>query len=106
MNCISVNNVGMQYLYPMYMTEVPESTVWDLVNVNVGATTHMTKLVLPEMQKRKRGAIVNVSSSAELQPMPLLAVYAATKVNSPFFSICFILLSRLYSLKNNLTDTQ
>lgn len=83
MNCISVNNVGMQYLYPMYMTEVPESTVWDLVNVNVGATTHMTKLVLPGMQKRKRGAIVNVSSSAELQPMPLLAVYAATKVNSP-----------------------
>lgn len=69
----------------MYMTEVPESTVWDLVNVNVGATTHMTKLVLPGMQKRKRGAIVNVSSSAELQPMPLLAVYAATKVNSPFF---------------------
>ncbi|KAE9528665.1 hypothetical protein AGLY_012240 [Aphis glycines] len=76
---ILINNVGMQYLYPMYITEVPESTVWDLVNVNVGATTHMTKVVLPGMQKRKRGAIVNVSSSAELQPMPLLAVYAATK---------------------------
>lgn len=76
---ILINNVGMQYLYPMYMTEVPESTIWDLVNVNVGATTHMTKLVLTGMQKRKRGAIVNVSSSAELQPMPLLAVYAATK---------------------------
>lgn len=70
----------MQYLYPMYISEVPESTVWDLVNVNVGATTHMTKLVLPGMQKRKRGAIVNVSSSAELQPMPLMAIYAATKV--------------------------
>lgn len=79
----SVNNVGMQYLYPMYMMEVPESTVWDLINVNVGATTHMTKLVLPGMQKRKRGAIVNVSSSAELQPMPLMAVYAATKVEIP-----------------------
>lgn len=75
-----VNNVGMQYLYPMYMTEVPESTVWDLINVNVGATTHMTKIVLPGMQERKRGAIVNVSSSAELQPMPLMTVYAATKV--------------------------
>jgi len=92
----------------MYITEVPESTVWDLVNVNVGATTHMTKLVLPGMQKRKRGAIVNVSSSAELQPMPLLAVYAATKVNSPFFSISYILLSKLYigPIKGNLTDTQ
>ncbi|VVC46143.1 NAD(P)-binding domain,Short-chain dehydrogenase/reductase, conserved site,Short-chain [Cinara cedri] len=76
---ILVNNVGMQYMYPMYITEVPESTVWDLINVNVGATTHMTKLVLPGMQKRKRGAIVNVSSSAELQPLPLLAIYAATK---------------------------
>lgn len=70
----------MQYLYPMYLNEVPESTVWDLVNVNVGATTSMTKIVLPGMKERKRGAIVNVSSSAELQPMPLLAVYAATKV--------------------------
>lgn len=77
---VTVNNVGMQYLYPMYLAEVPESTMWDLINVNVGATTHMTKLVLPDMQKRKRGAIVNVSSSAELQPLPLLAIYAATKV--------------------------
>lgn len=72
----------MQYLYPMFVTELPESSVWDLVNVNVGATTHMTKLVLPGMQKRNRGAIVNVSSSAELQPMPLMAVYAATKVGT------------------------
>jgi len=97
MNCISVNNVGMQYLYPMYITEVPESTVWDLVNVNVGATTHMTKLVLPGMQKRKRGAIVNVSSSAELQPMPLLAVYAATKVAIWVHLIQFYLVTSLLS---------
>lgn len=76
----AVNNVGMQYTYPMYVNEIPDSTVWDLVNVNVGATTHMTKLVLPGMKTRKRGAIVNVSSSAELQPLPLMAVYAATKV--------------------------
>lgn len=76
-----VNNVGTQYLYPMYLSEVPESTVWDLINVNVGAVTHMTKLVLPGMRNRRRGAIVNVSSSAELQPLPLLAIYAATKVN-------------------------
>ncbi|XP_025202941.1 inactive hydroxysteroid dehydrogenase-like protein 1 [Melanaphis sacchari] len=76
---ILINNVGKQYLYPMYINEVPESTVWDMVNINVGTVTHMTKLVLPGMQKRKRGAIVNVSSSAELQPMPLMAIYAATK---------------------------
>uniref|UniRef100_A0A2S2QQM1 Inactive hydroxysteroid dehydrogenase-like protein 1 n=3 Tax=Sipha flava TaxID=143950 RepID=A0A2S2QQM1_9HEMI len=76
---ILINNVGMNYPYPMYVSEVPDSTLWDLVNVNVGAVTHMTKLVLPAMQGRKRGAIVNVSSSAELQPMPLMAVYAATK---------------------------
>jgi len=85
------------------MTEVPESTVWDLVNVNVGATTHMTKLVLPGMQKRKRGAIVNVSSSAELQPMPLLAVYAATKVNGPNFFRPVLFDCLL--LQNNFPDT-
>ncbi|XP_050442624.1 inactive hydroxysteroid dehydrogenase-like protein 1 [Adelges cooleyi] len=96
---ILINNVGMQYAYPMYLDEVPESTVWDLVNVNVGATSHMTKLVLPQMQKRKRGAIVNVASSAELQPMPLLAVYAASKMYIKSFTEAI----RMEYAKDNIT---
>ncbi|XP_012060813.1 PREDICTED: inactive hydroxysteroid dehydrogenase-like protein 1 [Atta cephalotes] len=83
---ILVNNVGKQYEYPMYVGEVPEKELWDIINVNVGATTLMTRLVIGQMQKRKQGAIVNVSSGSEFQPLPLMTVYAATKAYMKSFS--------------------
>lgn len=81
-----MNNVGKQYEYPMYVGEVPEKELWDIINVNVGATTLMTRLVIGQMQKRKQGAIVNVSSGSEFQPLPLMTVYAATKAYLKSFS--------------------
>ncbi|KOX77987.1 Inactive hydroxysteroid dehydrogenase-like protein 1 [Melipona quadrifasciata] len=36
---ILVNNVGLMYNYPMYVGEVPEDVLWDIINVNIGATT-------------------------------------------------------------------
>lgn len=83
---ILVNNVGKQYEYPMYVGEVPEMELWDIINVNVGATTLMTRLVIGQMQARGRGAIVNVSSGSEFQPLPLMTVYAATKAYVKNFS--------------------
>ncbi|XP_050445244.1 inactive hydroxysteroid dehydrogenase-like protein 1 isoform X3 [Cataglyphis hispanica] len=83
---ILVNNVGKQYEYPMYVGEVPEKELWDIINVNVGATTLMTRLVIGQMQKRGRGVIVNVSSGSEFQPLPLMTVYAATKAYVKSFS--------------------
>ncbi|XP_015765028.1 PREDICTED: inactive hydroxysteroid dehydrogenase-like protein 1 [Acropora digitifera] len=41
----------------------------------------MTRIVLPQMSKRKSGAIINLSSSAGELPTPQMTVYAATKVN-------------------------
>lgn len=38
-------------------------------------------MILPQMQKRQKGAIVNVASGSELQPLPLMSVYAASKVS-------------------------
>ncbi|XP_076166474.1 inactive hydroxysteroid dehydrogenase-like protein 1 [Ptiloglossa arizonensis] len=83
---ILVNNVGTQYSYPMYLGEVPEDELWDIININIGATTLMTRLVIGQMQKRGKGAIVNISSGSELQPLPLMTVYAATKVYINSFS--------------------
>lgn len=70
----------------MYLGEVPENELWDIINVNVGATTMMTRLLIGQMQKREKGAIVNVSSGSELQPLPLMTVYAATKLYIRSFS--------------------
>lgn len=39
----------------------------------------MTRLVLPGMVERKKGAIVNLSSAAAKNPSPLLAEYSGAK---------------------------
>lgn len=77
-----MNNVGKQYEYPMYLEEVPEQELWDIVNINIGAVTMMCRAFIKDMKKRGKGAIVNVSSGSELQPIPFMTVYAATKVKT------------------------
>uniref|UniRef100_A0A1A9UVE8 Inactive hydroxysteroid dehydrogenase-like protein 1 n=1 Tax=Glossina austeni TaxID=7395 RepID=A0A1A9UVE8_GLOAU len=76
---ILVNNVGRMYDYPDELCNQPEDLLWEIININVGAVTFMSRLVIPEMKKRRKGAIVNISSGTELQPAPLVAAYAATK---------------------------
>lgn len=50
-----------------------------MIQVNVTALTHLTRLVLPGMVHRRRGRILNVASTAGFAPGPLMAVYYATK---------------------------
>lgn len=58
----------------------------EMIQVNVTALTHLTKLFLPEMVKRGRGRILNVASTAAFQPGPFMAVYYATKAYVLSFS--------------------
>jgi hypothetical protein len=54
------------------------------IRLNVLALARLTRAALPGMLRRRRGAIVNVSSMAAFQPAPYNATYGATKayVNS------------------------
>src|SRR6266704_385164 len=54
--------------------------------VNMVALTSLTRHLLPQMIARKRGGILNVSSSAGFLPIPGFAVYAATKAYVTSFS--------------------
>jgi len=54
--------------------------------VNVVALTTLTRHLLPRMIARRRGGILNVSSSAGFLPIPDFAVYAATKAYVTNFS--------------------
>jgi len=60
-----------------------ESSDWDrvrsMLDVNIGALTHLTHLLLPSMLRGGRAAILNVSSVASFFPLPNMAVYSATK---------------------------
>jgi uncharacterized protein len=63
---------------------------WDkqerMINLNMLTLTHLTRLFLPEMIKRKNGRIMNVASTAAFQPGPLMSVYYASKAYVLFFS--------------------
>ncbi|MEV8239417.1 SDR family NAD(P)-dependent oxidoreductase [Microbacterium testaceum] len=47
--------------------------------MNVRSLTALTALLLPRMLSRKRGAVINVASTAGFQPVPHMAVYSASK---------------------------
>src|SRR2546423_3759405 len=57
-----------------------------MIQVNIAAVTFLTRQLLPQMIQRRRGAILNVSSSAGFLPIPGMAVYAATKAYANSFT--------------------
>lgn len=82
-----INNAGMSYDHPEYLEATTVATDIDLININVTAPTLLTKLVLPGMKQRGRGAIVNIGSANGLLPaVPLLCTYAGTKAFISQFS--------------------
>jgi hypothetical protein len=58
----------------------------EMIQVNITTLTHLTRLLLPGMIERKRGKILNVSSTAAFQPGPMMATYYATKAYVLSFS--------------------
>jgi uncharacterized protein len=57
-----------------------------MINLNVTALTHLTRLFLPGMIDRGFGKILNVASTASFQPGPTMSVYFATKAYVLSFS--------------------
>jgi uncharacterized protein len=72
-----VNNAGFGSYGLFAETDLQREL--ELLQVNVVALTHLTKLFLPAMIARKRGYVMNVASTAAFQPGPLMAVYYASK---------------------------
>jgi short-subunit dehydrogenase len=58
-----------------------------MIEVNVGALAHLTRLFLPGMCARASGRILNVASTAAFVPGPYMAVYYATKAFVFSFSL-------------------
>ena len=79
-----INNAGLGDRGAFATSEF--GRVNDMVQVNVVSLTLLTRKLLPAMIAAKRGAILNVSSSASFLPMPGFAVYAASKAYVTSFS--------------------
>ena len=50
-----------------------------MIQTNIAALTQLTHRLLPPMQSRRSGRILNVASTAAFQPGPFMAVYYASK---------------------------
>jgi uncharacterized protein len=74
---ILVNNAGFGTHGQFW--EIPTPNELSLLQVNVTALVHLTRLFLPAMVSRKQGKILNVASTASFQPGPLMANYYASK---------------------------
>ncbi|KAM8760299.1 17-beta-hydroxysteroid dehydrogenase type 3 [Acanthopagrus schlegelii] len=86
---VLVNNVGtLPSLIPCKFLEIPEldQTITKVINCNVKTMAKMCKIVLPGMNNRRKGVIVNISSGAASIPFPLYTLYTASKVFVERFS--------------------
>jgi uncharacterized protein len=81
---VLINNAGFGLVGRFW--ELDEEQQMQMVQLNVGALTHLTRLFLPGFVQRRRGRILNVASTAAFQPGPLMAVYYATKAYVISFS--------------------
>jgi uncharacterized protein len=72
-----VNNAGFGTAGP-FLEHDPTRDA-EQVRVNCEAIVTLTHAFLPGMVERARGGIINVASSAGMQPIPYESVYAATK---------------------------
>lgn len=74
---VLVNNAGFG-TYGQF-SEIDTERDLNLVQLNVTAVTHMTKLFLKDMLARRQGQILNVASMAAYLPGPYMATYFASK---------------------------
>ena len=74
---VLVNNAGLAHYGPFDKSNFEDTRA--MLDLNVRALTHLTRLFLPGMLERRSGGILNVASTAGFQPLPYLSIYAATK---------------------------
>jgi uncharacterized protein len=81
---ILVNNAGFATNGPFHKSD-PEREL-EQVRLLVEAPVGLTSAFVPDMVKRGRGAILNISSTAGMQPLPYSAGYSAAKAYLLTFS--------------------
>jgi short-subunit dehydrogenase len=72
-----VNNAGFGTSGPFVENDAAREA--EEVRLNCEALVTLCHAFLPGMVERRRGGVINVASSAGMQPIPYEAVYAATK---------------------------
>lgn len=74
---ILVNNAGFGRQDAFELCNPAECD--EMLQVNISAVVALARLFIPGMLQRKKGGVINVSSTAAFQPLPYFALYAASK---------------------------
>ena len=74
---ILINNAGRGLYSPAW--KAPDADVRAMFDLNFFAPLAMTRLVVPGMQQRRSGVIVNISSIAGKVTLPWFTLYSASK---------------------------
>jgi short-subunit dehydrogenase len=74
---ILVNNAGIG-AHGKFADQTPESNAAQ-IQLNCGSLVDLTARYLPPMLAARHGLVINVASTAAFQPIPTMAVYAASK---------------------------
>ena len=75
---ILVNNAGVSHL-PAPLDEISEADFDRVVAVNIKSVYLTSRALVPHMKARRKGAILNVASTAAVSPRPRLSWYNASK---------------------------
>lgn len=74
---VLVNNAGLNEVGSF--ADIGIDSHERLIQLNVAVLTSLTHRLLPAMLERGRGRILNVASTSSFQPVPSMALYAASK---------------------------
>lgn len=72
-----INNAGFGSMGDFAKLDVDREL--EMVRLNIEVLVGLTHRYLVPMREKRRGAIINISSTAGFQPIPFMATYAATK---------------------------
>lgn len=81
---ILINNAGQSQLGAF--EDISQEAFHDLFETNFFGTLKLTRALLPEMRKQKKGLIINISSLIASFPLPYYSSYATSKAALSAFS--------------------
>ena len=99
---VLVNNAGIGVVGAFEAT--PMATTREVFETNTFGVMAMTQAVLPQFRARRSGVVVNVTSSVTLTPMPLAAVYTASKMAIEGFTASLALELEFFNVRVKLVE--
>ncbi|MDP9588470.1 UNVERIFIED_ORG: NADP-dependent 3-hydroxy acid dehydrogenase YdfG [Shinella zoogloeoides] len=81
---ILVNNAGILSTRAAFQ-EIDPAEIDAMIDVNLKAPLHLTRIMLPGMVARKRGHLIYIGSSGGQAPYPSMGAYGASKAGLSLF---------------------